>query len=513
MPDLSERVGSYVLVRRLGAGGMAETFLAVQRGAAGFEQRVCVKFILPHLRDEAGFKAMFLREATIAASLRHSNIVGVIDVDQERGYIVLELVDGVDLRTLLNAAPNHRLPPALVALVAIELCKALSYAHGRTRHGEPYGVVHRDISPSNVLVSYAGEVKLADFGIAKAICSDTEPQSQTVKGKLCYMSPEQTRNEVLDGRSDLFALGIVCYELLSGRRPFDGQHDAETIVNVNHGKYVPLVQAAPDVPGGFAMVVEKLLSPDRAQRYASAEDVIDALERYAPPVTAYRALGDFARQARPHETLSTADMPAGEAHAPIARGATPSTRPMGMPASPGAPLARAPAVSRGAWLALSASLLVLIGVVGVWALRNEDAAAVPSAKASASGELKPMAAAPALVSVVPAAVVPAPAPTPIQVPTTPEPAPTSAEEAPARPRATGQATLRVGTMPLGQVWIDGKAAGWSPVVVQLPAGRHVVAGGSDTPVVRKELRLRPGERRQLVLNLEEASATASAEGR
>src|SRR5882672_9525553 len=123
MVDVGDRFGPYTCMRKLGAGGMAETFLAVQRGVAGFEQRVCMKFIAPAHEHDQNFRALFLREASIAASLRHSNVVGVIDVDQERGYIVLELVDGVDLRALLNAAPNHRLPPHVVTLIAIELGK------------------------------------------------------------------------------------------------------------------------------------------------------------------------------------------------------------------------------------------------------------------------------------------------------------------------------------------------------------------------------------------------------
>jgi hypothetical protein len=528
---------------------MAETFLAVQRGAAGFEQRVCVKFVLPALRDDPGFSALFRREATIAASLRHSNIVGVIDVDQERGYMVLELVDGVDLRTLLNAAPNHRLPAHLVTLIALELCKALAYAHSRTRHGEAAGVVHRDISPSNVLISYAGEVKLTDFGIAKAMCSEVEPQSQAIKGKLCYMSPEQTRNEPLDGRSDLFSLGTVCYELLAGRRPFDGQTEAETILRLNQGEHTPLVEAAPDVPGGLASVVERALSLDRRARHANADAFIDALSRFAPPATAYRELGDFARQAQPQQTLSTEDMleQAGPEHPPKA--ARISTRPMGLGslATPEAgPLGTAAAgaqrgaaftsVSLRAWGALAAASLLFAGVAAAWvaqerpgvapvvavtaiarktaappalamlvnagrsdaAARNPDlastllaaTAAVPPTAATASGT-----ATPASAPIVPA---------PLSVPAaTPERLPHAAQ---------GQATLRVGTIPLGQVWIDGQVAGWSPVAVQLSPGRHTIAGGSDTPQVHKELHLRAGERRQVVLNLEEIAVSGPNSG-
>ncbi|HEX4355067.1 MAG TPA: serine/threonine-protein kinase, partial [Polyangiales bacterium] len=391
MVDVLEQYGPYTRIRRLGIGGMAETFLAVQRGAAGFEQRVCMKFILPGFRENADFRRLFLREASIAASLRHSNIVGVIDVDEQAGYMVLELVDGVDLRALLNAAPNHRLSPELATLITLELCKALAYAHGRNRRGQFDGIVHRDISPSNVLVSYAGEVKLTDFGVARAMRSDAEPLSTTVKGKLCYMSPEQARGQVLDGRSDLFALGVVCYELLSGQRPFDGASDADTLLRVTMGQHTPLIEVAPDVPGGLAMVVEKLLSRDREQRYVSADACIDALARFAPRATSFRDLGELARSARPHETLPSYDV-AFDGTVPSRPKLSPITQTVGLDDSPSSRALRtSPSsggfdlddvnpptgllgrsiqrVNRNAWGALGVSLVLLLGVASAWAAR------------------------------------------------------------------------------------------------------------------------------------------------
>jgi serine/threonine protein kinase len=526
---------------------MAETYLAVQRGVAGFEQRVCVKFILPQHRDDAGFKQLFLREASIAASLRHSNIVGVIDVDQSEGYIVLELVDGVDLRALLTAAPNHRLPAPLVTYLAIELGKALSYAHSRTVHGEPLGVVHRDLSPSNVLISYAGEVKLADFGIAKAMHADAEPQSQTIKGKLCYMSPEQTRGESLDGTSDLFSLGVVCYELLAGRRPFDGQTDAETILRLNQGERMPLVEAAPDVPGGLAVVIERALCIDRAGRFANADAFIDALCRFAPSPVAYRELGECARRARPHETLSTTELdefasaptapkPGRQAVAPArlraveaVSGQTPPTVPLG-PSSVVASRRSRP--SARAWAALGASLLTLAGVAIAWQVTSPRRGPTPSrplahaAEATAPAVAAAAPTTPGIVSTGIATPTPindvqvaeAPAqPPPVKPEPETQPVPTPAEEPPPSTKASSHAidaVLRVGTIPVGQVWVDGKPAGWSPVTVHLSAGHHDLAGGGDSPVLHKDLRLRAGEHRQLVLNLDEAAAaTAGGNGR
>jgi len=302
--DVGDQFGRHRLVERLGVGGMAQTFLAVQRGAAGFEQRVCMKFMLPIYHQDTTYRRLFLREASIAASLRHSNIVSVIDVDEDAGYIVLELVDGVDLRALLRSLPKRQLAPHLVVLIAIELCKALSYAHGRVLHGLPDGVVHRDVSPSNVLISYAGEVKLTDFGVARSIRrEDSEPPSDTVKGKLCYMSPEQTRAEELDGRSDLFSVGVLCYELLAGRRPFDGQGDADTLARILGGRCTPLRERVPEVPEALAQVVTKLLATDRDERFANAQACIDAFAPLSPGLTAFRELGELASAARPPKTI------------------------------------------------------------------------------------------------------------------------------------------------------------------------------------------------------------------
>jgi serine/threonine-protein kinase len=544
---------------------MAETFLAVQHGSAGFEQRVCMKFMLAALRNDHTFRQMFLREATIAASLRHANIVGVIDVDDEAGYIVLELVDGVDLRTLVDAAPNRRLPAHVVSLIAVELCKALAYAHGRTRRGAPDGIVHRDISPSNVLVSHNGEIKLTDFGVAKAMRSVAEPPSAGIKGKLCYMSPEQIRGETLDGRSDLFSLGVMLFELLAGVRPFDGPSDAQTLLRIESGRHPALVELAPDVPGGLALVVERMLRRDSDHRYPTADACIDALARFAAPVTTYRELGQLARAARPPVTLSTGDFitpgsgarPVAEAFAGTRRspapppadgiGASRSTRTLRRPqptferdepelssprlalpeleperASFSGQLSR---VSRGAWLTLAASVAIA-GVVAVaWISRIGSASEIvrptaapvvgpqqtpPAAPGAATAPSEPPEQTSPLVKPqLPAADTaeryraPAPEPSePFAMPVI-RPRPSASRPAePPREAAQADASLRVGTVPIGQVWIDGEAAGWAPVVVNLPPGTHTVEGGNTRPEVKRSVRLRAGETKRLVLTLE-----------
>ncbi len=205
---------------------MAEAFLAVRRGAGGFEQQVCLKRILPTLQNDQEFVRMFLREARLSALLHHAHIARVLDFGIIEGdhYLTLEFVEGTDLRGLLRSAKerDETLGPTLTACFAHALGAALDFAHTADDRGVPAGIVHRDISPSNVLVSMAGEIKLADFGIAKAAGS---LQSKALKGKVPYMAPEYAMGHRCDARTDLFALGVVLYECMAGRRPFDGQNE------------------------------------------------------------------------------------------------------------------------------------------------------------------------------------------------------------------------------------------------------------------------------------------------
>jgi serine/threonine protein kinase len=319
--------GAYRIVRRIGVGGMAETFLAVRRGPGAFEQRVCLKRVLPAFEADQRFIQQFMEEATIAASLRHSNIVGVIDFGQVDGthFMALELVDGVDLRALVRSVPGEKLSPELVTLIATELAQALLYAHNQTRRGVAHGIVHRDISPANVLVSYAGEVKLADFGIAKAMRSSGVTASGAVKGKVPYMSPEQARGETLDGRSDLFAMGVLMYELLCGVRPFDGDSDVQTLTRILSGEFRPILDENIAVPAPLAAIVEGLLVNEASKRIASAEALLSALgDLPSPPITARLELGRLSKRARPPETLNADEMRAVLAEAGIGRAPEPT---------------------------------------------------------------------------------------------------------------------------------------------------------------------------------------------
>ena len=286
-PAESSALGAYELVEALGRGGMAETFIGRRRGPGGFDQRVCVKRVLPLFRDDDEFVRLFLEEARLTAGLAHVNIVQVVDFGEasECPYLVLELVRGVDLRRLLRAAAQRgeTLTSGVVAYLAHELAAALEHAHGER-------VVHRDISPSNVLVSIAGEVKLTDFGIAKALAQPKYTQTRVVKGKVPYMAPEYGRQGRFDDRSDLYALGVTLFEAATGQRPYQGVTEIETLDRAQAGDHPPLRALAPDVGPELAALIERLIAPSPEGRHQSAAELIEALEAMPPPPTARRIL-------------------------------------------------------------------------------------------------------------------------------------------------------------------------------------------------------------------------------
>lgn len=275
-------MGRYVVEGRLGAGGMAEVFRARQLGAEGFARPVALKRMSSALSHDETFAEMFIEEARLAALLQHPNIVQVLDFDRdERGtlFLAMELVDGSDLRRILDALrrSGRRMPPSIAAFVAAELLKALAYAHELEQDGKQRGLVHRDVSPHNCLVSRAGAVKLADFGIAKATATAALSQSGVVRGKVAYMAPEQARGDPVDARSDLFALGVVLYEMLAGERPFEGATEAETLARLLSGRFAPLGARVPDAPADLVAVASRLIEVDRAARFASAHEVLGQL--------------------------------------------------------------------------------------------------------------------------------------------------------------------------------------------------------------------------------------------
>ena len=276
-------IGKYKLVRLIASGGMAEVYLARQAGAAGFEKLVCLKRILPHLARDKQFVEMFLNEARLAARLDHPNIVSIFDLGEANGnyFIAMEFIDGPSLRAAAKRAleRGERLPiPEIVKVVSMAAA-GLHYAHELTdAGGKPLGLVHRDISPDNVLVHRNGAPKVVDFGIAKAASSSSSTRTGTLKGKIAYMPPEQLRGDPLDRRTDVFALGVVLYELLAGQRPWVGDSEVSLIGRIMTEDPPPLSTLRPDAPAGLVAVLDRALAKDREARCASCHDLQADLE-------------------------------------------------------------------------------------------------------------------------------------------------------------------------------------------------------------------------------------------
>ena len=277
--------GKYQLLDLLARGGMAEVFKAKSHGVEGFEKILVIKRILPELSRNPQFVEMFINEAKIAVTLSHANIVQVFDLGRadETYFIAMEYVAGYDLATILRRAHKYKLPLSqeLAVFVVSELAKGLDYAHRRRDANlRPLHIVHRDVSPQNVLISFEGEVKLTDFGIAKAKTIVDDDDHGVLKGKYAYMSPEQARSEDVDARTDLYALGIVLFEALSGKNPFHTASSYETLKRVRDGAAPPLRSIARDVPEELAAIVDHALRPSAADRHANAGRLYEELVQF-----------------------------------------------------------------------------------------------------------------------------------------------------------------------------------------------------------------------------------------
>jgi len=269
--------GRYQLLEKIGAGGMAEVFKARMKGEQGFEKIVAIKRIVPHMATNAEFVTMFVDEAKLAAQLNHNNITHIYDLGKVDAwhYIAMEYVEGKDLRTLLKLGKERGFPlPAELALfIAAKIANALDYAHRRPApDGSELNLVHRDVSPQNILISDEGDIKLCDFGIAKAASKVSTTMSGALKGKLQYMSPEQAWGKRLDRRSDIFSLGSVLYEMLTGAPLFEGDTDMSVLESVREGEVAPPTSRGVEVPKRVDQIVLKALAKNPQERYQNASE-------------------------------------------------------------------------------------------------------------------------------------------------------------------------------------------------------------------------------------------------
>jgi len=287
--------GPYRLVDRVAVGGMAEVFKAKRSGVEGFEKTVALKRILPHLSENKEFLDMFVDEAKMVAGLTHPNIVQIFDLGriEESYFIAMEYVHGRDLRTIMKRARDKglRLPLDLGLRVVSQVCSALEYAHRKKDdRGRPMEIVHRDVSPQNILITFEGDVKLADFGIAKAATKASSTDRGALRGKLLYMSPEQAWGRPIDRRSDVFSLGVVLYELVTEQKPFLASGSEMTILElVRTCVITPPRDVNPRVPEPLDRLVMKALARDPDERFQDAGQMqrgVERILRERPPVTA-----------------------------------------------------------------------------------------------------------------------------------------------------------------------------------------------------------------------------------
>jgi serine/threonine-protein kinase len=288
--NLPRKFGKYTLIRHLATGGMAEIYLALHRSIQGFEKLVVIKRILPQFCQKEKFIQMFLAEARIAATLNHPNIIQIFDVGSVGGdyFIAMEYVNGEDLRSIVGQMRKKAFksfPLELALGITRGLLKGLGYAHDhKGLDGEPLNIVHRDISPQNTIVTFQGEVKIVDFGIASAALkemnSESKEESGALRGKFPYMSPEQCRGRDLDRRSDLFSVAIMLFELTTGRRLFKGKNEMETLSKIVEKPYPKPSDLRKDYPPDLERIVMKGLERERDDRYADAREMLEDIEEY-----------------------------------------------------------------------------------------------------------------------------------------------------------------------------------------------------------------------------------------
>ncbi|HSL18134.1 MAG TPA: TonB family protein, partial [Methylomirabilota bacterium] len=409
--------GQYVLEEHIATGGMAQVYKARMLGLEGFQKTVAVKRILPHLTDNEEFVRMFVDEAKLAAQLSHPNIIHIYDLGKidRSHFIAMEYIEGRDLRSILDLCRERgtQVPVPIALWIVTLLAGALDYAHKkRDFDNRDLGLVHRDVSPQNVLISSDGEIKLCDFGIAKAASKASHTRAGALKGKLQYMSPEQAWGRDIDHRSDVFSLGLVLYEMLTARKVFAGDSELSILEQVRSPKVEPPSRLVAAIPADVDRVVLKALTPERTERYQSARDLQRDCEAILKqqgwePDTA--ALEGFiaaleSGATTPREAPRPAPAPAAAEPGAVAAVQPPVEPPPMPPVQPpveppaAQPPADEPSSRRRPWLWLALAVLAVIAAAaGWWFLLGPGAADGPEGGAAA---------------VPPAVVVPDPTPSP-----------------------------------------------------------------------------------------------------
>jgi serine/threonine-protein kinase len=473
------RFGKYVPITRLATGGMAEVYLARLDGAAGFQKHVALKLILPELAEDERFITMFRDEARIAAQLSHPNICQIYELGEHDGqyFIAMEYLDGVPLGTLMK-----QLPPAfsagdarmLVGLI-LQACEGLHHAHELVRpDGRRVELVHRDVSPPNLFVTAGGALKVLDFGIARARDVSARTRSGQVKGKYPYMAPEQLRGEELDRRVDVFAIGVVAFEMLAGQRLFRRETDYLVFQAITEEPIPTLASVRPDAPAGLCTAVDRALARDREQRWPTTRAFGEALLAELPSLggaPSPAALAEWV-QARVGDQLERRRATIQSALALA------DAEPLD-PTNPESPVARArrtPAPRRRTrWAIALAGGVLLAGAGALIALRPARA---------------PDSAPP------PVAVAPQPAPPPAPAPAEPartEPPPHAAPGRPASRASAAPGFFTVDSTPYASIYVDGVSLGDTPIFrARLSPGRHQVRAVSRGRTQSFSISIDPG---------------------
>jgi serine/threonine protein kinase len=537
-----QQVGRYQLIRKLATGGMAEVFLAKAAGPMGFEKTLVLKRILPHLAEDPAFVEMFLSEAKLAARLTHPHIVQIFDFGEADGvyFLVMEYIDGPNLRTLVKraSAQGMSLPMVACARLIAHACEGLAFAHDFTdpETGAALGLIHRDISADNILLSKQGAVKVVDFGIAKAAGQIHKTQSGVIKGKLSYMPPEQVRAESLDRRADVYALGVVLYELLTAHKPFKSESDVGLMQAILTQSPTPAAQFRPELPDSLLSILGRVLSRDREQRYpdchAFQSDLEDFIRSESRPVTTQHiaqliaqvvsGTGQPMPMPQPGIPPGGPQLPVTPVHGPAPTGT--KTAVDAVPVSETVEVRGSQEPTQVAHEARSdlATVLALVGVVllalgvGFLLWRTAFSASEPQhrplvaqhrplvAQREPSPSTPPPSSAPAAPSADSSGVRPQDVPPPPKESDTSKRVPPSLASVPAKPKRSPPAspksvlkgTLEFRVRPYATVFLNGRELGDTPVpLAELPAGTYTVklVNKSLSKTVTRSVEVTPGK--------------------